>query len=769
MRVLPALAALLVLSVSLSAQAPPMTSIAGIVVDASGGVVSGSVVTAQTPAGELRVTTDASGRFRFDGLASRRTTVSATFSGFAPATLDVDTGRTDLRVVLQPASAEADVTVVGARSRIRTATRTDTLLRDIPQAITVIDQDTMAELNMTGMGDVVRYVPGVGYAQGEGNRDTPVFRGNSSTSDFFVDGVRDDVQYYRDVYNVDRVEVLKGPNAMVFGRGGVGGVINRVQRTADWMPARELTVQAGSFENRRFTGDLGGGPNGSVAARFTGVYENTDSYRDGVGLERYGVNPTMAFTLSPRTVIRASYEYFHDERTADRGVPSFQGRPIDADRSTFFGNAAASNSVADVNLISGSLEHRFANAVVLRNRLSYGDYDKMYQNVFPGAVNGAGTSVSLSGYNNTTDRRNLFNQTDVTVAARTGRFAHTFLTGVELARQETDNFRNTAYFTSISPTTTSVSVPVASPTTTLPLTFRQSATDADNHGIATTVAMYAQDQIELTSQVQAIAGVRFDSFGVDFRNNRTSQELSSDDRAFSPRFGLIYKPIEPMSVYGSYSMSFLPRAGEQLSSLSATTESLDPETFRNYEVGVKWDFAPGSALSVAVYHLERGNVAVADPTDPTVSILVDGQRTRGFELGANGSLTPAWSLLGAYAYQDGEITRSLSTSAAAGAALANLPTHSFSLWNRYDLTRIVGLGLGVIYNDTIFTSTDNTVVLPDYVRADAAAYLRLSSRFNLQLNVENLFNKRYYAFAHNNNNITPGSPRAFRIGLTTRM
>ena len=160
---------------------------------------------------------------------------------------------------------------------------------------------------------------------------------------------------------------------------------------------------------------------------------------------------------------------------------------------------------------------------------------------------------------------------------------------------------------------------------------------------------------------------------------------------------------------------------------------------------------------------------MADPNDPTVSMLVDGQRTRGFELGANGSLTRAWSLLGAYAYQDGEITRSLSANAAAGASLANLPKHSFSLWNRYDVTRIVGLGLGVIYNDTIFTSTDNTVVLPDYVRADAAAYLRLSPRFNLQLNVENLFNKRYYVFAHSNNNITPGSPRAFRIGLTTRM
>ena len=768
MRVLIALATFLLLPLHLAAQTPP-PALTGTVVDASGGVVSGAVVTLQTTAAELRTTTDSAGRFSFDSVAGRRATVTATFDGFAPAAVVVEAGRTDLRLVLQPASAAEDVMVTGIPNRIRSATKTDTLIRDVQQAISVVDRDTMSDLNMTGMGDVVRYVPGVGYAQGEGNRDTPVFRGNSSTSDFFVDGVRDDVQYYRDVYNVDRVEVLKGPNAMIFGRGGVGGVINRVQRAADWMPVQEIALQGGSFDNRRITGDVGRGLNGSTAARLTGVYEKSDSYRDGVGLERYGLNPTMAFALGPKTIVRAGYEYFHDERTADRGIPSFGGRPIDVDRSTFFGNASQSDSVATVNLVSGFVEHRFSPRVTLRNRLSYGDYDKFYQNVFPGAVNAAGTTVSISGYNNATDRKNLFNQADLTIAAQTGRFSHTVLTGVELGRQETDNFRNTGYFTSIGPTTTSVSVPVTSPATALPISFRQSATDADNHGVATVVGLYAQDQVEISRQVQAVVGVRFDAFGVDFRNNRSGQELSSDDRAVSPRVGVVYKPVEPVSFYSSYSVSYLPRAGEQLASLSPTTQALDPETFRNYEVGAKWDFAPGASLSLAVYHLQRGNVAVADPNDPTVSILVDGQRTRGFELGASGSLTRAWSLLGAYAYQNGEITRSLSANAPAGAALANLPKHSFSLWNRYDLTRLVGVGLGVVYRDDIFTSTDNTVVLPDYVRADAAAYVRLTSRFALQLNVENVFNRRYYVFAHNNNNITPGSQRAFRVGLTARM
>jgi catecholate siderophore receptor len=170
-------------------------------------------------------------------------------------TVDAGPARGDLRIVLQPAPLFEDVVVHAGADRIRTATKTDTPLRDVPQAVSVVSKKAMADLNMTSMADVVRYIPGVGYAQGEGNRDTPVFRGNSSTSDFYVDGVRDDVQYYRDVYNVERVEALKGPNAMIFGRGGVGGVINRVQRVADWMPGRELSLQTGSYDNRRVSAD----------------------------------------------------------------------------------------------------------------------------------------------------------------------------------------------------------------------------------------------------------------------------------------------------------------------------------------------------------------------------------------------------------------------------------------------------------------------------------------------------------------------------------
>jgi catecholate siderophore receptor len=313
-----------------------------------------------------------------------------------------------------------------------------------------------------------------------------------------------------------------------------------------------------------------------------------------------------------------------------------------------------------------------------------------------------------------------------------------------------------------------VTVPLDHPTTTLPITFAPNATDADNHGIATVAAVYFQDQVALSDHVQAIVGLRYDDFGVDVHNNRTGADFASQDALVSPRLGLIYKPVQPMSVYASYSVSYLPRAGEQLSSLSLSNLALDPEEFRNYEVGTKWELTPGLSLSAAVYRLDRRNVAIPDPTDPTVSLLVDGQRTKGVELGLGGYVTRAWSVMGAYAYQAGEITRTQSATVLAGATLAQLPKNTFSLWNKYDLTQRWAAGLGVIHRGEIFTSTDNTVILPAFTRVDSAVYYAITPRLRAQINVENLLDEKYYASAHSNNNITPGSPRAVRVTLTTR-
>jgi catecholate siderophore receptor len=761
--------------------APPQDSplqssvLRGRVLDSSGAPVAGARVSAnagRTVVGSAR--TDARGEFSVaattpidgvtitaDGFLILSERVAADAPGAAPHDY-----------VLQIASVLETVDVSAPSGHqnpvVDSATKTPTPLRDVPQSVSVVTRELIDDQRMGSIADVVRYVPGIGTAQGEGNRDTAIFRGNSSTSDFFVDGVRDDVQYFRDLYNVERVEAFKGPNAMIFGRGGVAGVINRVSRQAQWNTSREIGLQLGSWENRRVTGDVGRAVSQNAAVRVTGVYENSDSYRQSVGLERYGVNPTAAFTLGSRTLLRAGYEFFRDDRTADRGISSFQGRPVQTNPSTFFGNPALSNSDVTVNVLSSVLDHKFSDRMTFRTRLTYGDYDKFYQNVFPGAVTADGRSVNISAYNNATRRRNLFNQTDLTMSLRTGAVGHTILGGAEFGRQATDNRRLTGYFTSISQTTTSVLAPLDNPVTTLPVDFRPSATDADNHGVATVAAAYAQDQIALSRHVQAIVGLRFDRFDVDFLNNRTAATFASRDNLVSPRASLIYKPAETVSLYGSYTKAYLPRAGEQLSSLQLSNQALDPEEFQNYEVGAKWDLRGGLALTGAVYRLDRGNVVVPDPVDPTRSLLVDAQRTKGIEIGASGRLTRAWTIVGAYAYQDGEITRSLSATAQAGASLAQLPDHSFSLWNKYDFSAKWAGAVGVITRSAVFTSTDNLVVLPSFARVDAAAFYAISPRLRAQLNVENLFDENYYASAHSNTNITPGSPRALRLALTTR-
>jgi catecholate siderophore receptor len=660
-------------------------------------------------------------------------------------------------------AADADDSLGYVPTRTRTATRTDTPLIDVPQSITVVNQDVITDLSMQNMADVVRYVPGVGMAQGEGNRDTPILRGNASTADFFVDGVRDDVEYFRDLYNVERVEALKGPNAMIFGRAGAGGVINRVTRQAARDDVREFSLQAGSWDNIRTTADIGGAVSETVAVRVTGLYEDSESYRDGFELESYGINPTLAWQLGEKTLLHLGYEYYTYDRVADRGVPSFQGRPVDTDESTFFGDPTRSPTDVTVNLVSAVLDHEFANGVSLRNRTLYGDYDKFYQNVFPGAVSEDGTTVSISAYNNAQDRENIFNQTDVVFTIATGAVEHELLTGLEFGRQETDNFRNTGFFNDVD---TTVIAPVAAPTISVPVTFRQSATDNDNHSVAKIAAVYAQDQIKLSEHFQAVVGVRYDNFQVDFRDNRTGVDLSSDDDLVSPRVGLIYKPAEPVSLYASYTMTYLPRSGQQLSSLTPSNAALDPEEYENYELGAKWDARPDLSLTAAVYQLDRTNVAIPDPLDPTVSILADGARTRGIELGLAGQLTEAWSVFGGYAYQDGELTATASSTALDGATLAQLPEHKISVWNRYQFSPAWGVGLGLMYQGEMFTSTDNTVTLPSFTRVDAAVFYSLNDRIKAQINVENLLDENYFAYAHNNNNITPGSPLAVRAGVT---
>jgi catecholate siderophore receptor len=393
--------------------------------------------------------------------------------------------------------------------------------------------------------------------------------------------------------------------------------------------------------------------------------------------------------------------------------------------------------------------------------VSYGAYDKFYQNIFSGAVNAAGTTVNLSAYSNATDRTNLFNQTDLVLRGWTGRIGHTILAGAEFGRQVTDNFRNTGYFDN---TATTVSAPVTRPTISAPVTYRQSATDADNRVVNTVGSVYAQDQLALSEHWQLIAGLRYERFDLRYHNNRTDSTLKRIDHMISPRAALVFKPTELLSLYASHSVSYLPSAGDQFSALTDVTQALEPERFTNYELGAKWDVADRLALTAAAYRLDRTRTQAPDPIDPARVVQTGSQRTKGFELGVNGRVTPVWEIAAGYANQDAFIT-STTTAAATGARVPLVPRHTLSAWNRFQVARNWGVGLGVDHQSDMYAAIDNKVTLPSFVEVDGALYVTLGRHVRVHTYLENLLNTRYYPTAHNNNNISPGSPRALRVSV----
>jgi catecholate siderophore receptor len=338
------------------------------------------------------------------------------------------------------------------------ATKTNTPLINIPQSVDVLTNSFIKDQSFQSIDDTVRYVPGVVPQQGEGNRDELVTRGVDSSANFFVNGFRDDVQYFRDLYNTQSIEVLKGPNALIFGRGAGGGLLNRTLKEADWSNVREVTAQTGSWADRRVAADVDQGINQNVAARFNAFYEQSDTFHDCGPFERYGINPTVSFWLDDATKVKLSYELYHDERLADRGNSSQStdkpltaanaaaarfnpATPFVSNWSTFFGSPTYKGTYANVQTGMAFIEHDFGNGLSVKNGTIYASYLRSYRNIYPGngalsgAVNIAGTSMNLAAYENATNRNNLFNQTDFTYKTVTGPVRHTLTFGTEFGLQ----------------------------------------------------------------------------------------------------------------------------------------------------------------------------------------------------------------------------------------------------------------------------------------------------------------------------------------------
>jgi catecholate siderophore receptor len=645
-----------------------------------------------------------------------------------------------------------------------TATKTDTPLLNIPQTINVVTREQLEDQAHHSLADVLRYVPGTTVGQGEGNRDQITLRGQNTTADFFLDGVRDDVQYYRGLYNIERVEILKGPYALIFGRGGGGGIINRVQKspqTEAFIAGQASINSIGAYD---VSADLNAPLNDMAAVRVNAVYENLDSHRDFVGGERYAWNPYVAFKLGEDWKLGLSYEYVNDDRTTDRGVPSIAtgagqpNRPISGYRDQFFGVPGVNRTKLEAHVAKLRLDGQLAENLSFSSTMLYGDYDKIYVNVFAnGAATGQNGTVALSSYSDPTTRENFIAQGNLVWDVTTGPLAHKILIGAEYGDQKSANRRLNG---TLSSGTLNLANPIF-PTVAFNILNRDTVSDVEFF------SAYVQDQISIGEYIDVVAGLRYDSFdiqGVDLFPAIDRPFARKDDK-ISPRLGLIFKPQENVSLYGSYSQSFLPRSGDQFLTLSTTQENLAPEKFTNYELGAKWDIRPNLNVTLALFQLDRSNATTPDPANPLATINVGKTRTKGVELSVAGRITPEWQVHGGYSYQDAALAGNDAV------RLGQVPKHQASLWNRYDFTDRLAAGVGIIHQSSQFAAirtTATTTKLPSFTRVDAALYYDVSEAVQMQVNVENLFNTAYFSDAHNNNNISTGAPVNGRITIRTK-
>jgi catecholate siderophore receptor len=676
------------------------------------------------------------------------------------------------------------------------ATKTNTAIVNIPQSMSVITKDFIRDQSYQNLTDVTRYVPGVAVHQGEGNRDELVIRGVDSSANFFVNGFRDDVQYFRDTYNTQSLELLKGPAAITFGRGAGGGILNRTLKEADGTRVYEATAQTGSWGDRRVTLDAGQAINENVAARLNVFYEGADAFRDFNHLERYGINPTVTLRPDEDTKIRLSYEYFHDDRTADRGNPSQQlignasrFNPTvpfapNGDYSTFFGSPGLNQAVTTVQTGMAIIDHDFNNGLTVRNGTIVADYDKFYQNIYPangpllGAVNPAQTAFNLGAYNHTTNRDNVFNQTDFVYKTWFGGMFHTVGFGTEFGRQTGVDIRNTGIFPN--GTNTIVMNPFA-PTYFGPVNFIHHFNGAAGDGVTTADSNskyalnvqsgYFRDTIDITKMLQLIAAVRYDRFDMSALDMNTNINRARLDNLVSPAAAIILKPRDYLSIYGSYSISYLPSTGDQFSSLNDGTAILQPQKFENKEAGLKWNINPKLLFATAIYQLDRTNQPVPDPNRAGFFIPNGASVVRGFEASLNGYVTDNWQAQLGYAYTDARIARDLTVPGnalpiVAGNRVQLVPYNQIALWNKFKFTEMWSAGVGVIYFGDSYASSDDSVRLPSFVRVDAGIYANIDANWKAQLTVENIFNTGYWASADGNNNISPGQGRTARLKAT---
>lgn len=646
--------------------------------------------------------------------------------------------------------------------RTASATGTDTPLVDIPQSIEVIPEALLRDQGTQSLAEAVRNSPGISVNMGEGMRDEFLLRGVKTKYDFFTDGLRDDTEYMRDLYNVSHVDVLQGPAALLFGRGGAGGLVNLVTREAERRSIREASLEVGSWEHLRGTADIGGGIGDSGAFRLMAMGEDSGGFRDNYFLHRYAVNPKFAFQLGTDTRLDLSASHLSDRRIVDRGITSQDGRPVDVPRGTFFGAPDQNMSVGQVSGFVAHLTHDFNENLTLNSSFRTTYADREYENTYAGGAVDDNGEFKMKGYAHDHNRRSYLNRTDLIATLGTDAVSHTLLIGGEFSWQRDHDFQ---FLPSDGSKNLPGRFPIEDPEID-PIVFPY--LDRDNRVLGREIGLYVQDQISFGEHWKAIVGSRWDRFTVNA--NYLNPEVSPNntynvDNVWSPRAGLIFKPAANYSIYASVTKAFTPQgANIALSRKTPDGANLDPEKAINYEIGNKLDLFDGQlSLSAAVFRLNLDDV-VAEAADGSGELVNTGsQRNRGISLSAEGALAADWSIFANYTHLNARITQA-TEDAEAGARVGLVPNDQFSIWARHAFSSHWGIGAGVHGESEKFTSYDNEVKLPQYVVGDLMAYYQ-TDHYRVQVNLDNVADRHYFPTASSDYEIMPGEPRNVMVTL----
>jgi catecholate siderophore receptor len=652
------------------------------------------------------------------------------------------------------------------------ATRTDTALRDVPQIVIVVPRDLFEAQGATTLTEVLRNVPGVAQHDGDGRRDQLVIRGFRAGSDQFINGVRDPSTARRDLVNVERVEVIKGPASVLYGRGSSGGIVNRVTKSASYSRIASVGLSVGSFGFKRAELDLGGAlVEGSLAYRLNVGTEDSDSFRDQVFLRRTTVAPSLLWDLSSDTHLSFDGLSSRSQSNQDGGIPTVRGGgPVGVPVSQYYGSpvSADDRERSSIDIAMMTLEHRISAQLSFRNVLSASAFSSDNNNNRPGTATfsemlGGVLSTRRNSTLSHSDSSGYSNQAEWVLKLPREALLHTLLFGIELSSERRDQ---------LSFERTSAPVAVFNPVLTRPTqSAAQAATPSTNsESQGDTVALYLQDQIDIGRHWKALVGLRYDDFQVTSASRlpntaKTAVSLDSHDKAWSPRAGLVYQPSSSLSLYSGYSRSFQP-SGETLS-LAANNKDLGPEQTTNIEVGLKADYLDGKvSVQGAIFNLQRDNIKTADLALQGGLVQTGVKRTRGLELSMAGELARGWSAWAGYAFMDGRIVESTAVNqlgvSVKGNVAGETPRHSANLWTSYRFANHFSIGGGLNYQASAYNSQNNLMTLPSYVRTDGMLSYR-GQQIEYTLNLLNAFNQRYFQFSDNDTRSAPGAPRTLRL------